>query len=68
MSARLLKCPACQGPKRAQLYVCPGCWATLQPAARRALNRRDADAAARLIELHRQLHRGVPLHKIAITP
>jgi hypothetical protein len=61
------KCPACQGPKRARLYVCGGCWYTLQPRARAALNRRDAFASVRLRELYEQLQRDVPLHEIAIT-
>lgn len=62
------KCPACQGPKPARMYLDRGCWFTLQPAARRALNRHDAKAATRLGELYRQIQDDVPLHEIAITP
>ena len=61
------KCPACQGPKRARLYVCGGCWYTLQPRARAALNRRDDRALDRLRELIDQLDRDVPLREVVIT-
>jgi hypothetical protein len=61
------KCPACGGDKPAPLYLDRGCWFTLQPAARTALNRRDALASQRLRELYRQLQDGVALHLIEIT-
>lgn len=61
-------CPACDALKASRLYLCRGCWFTLPAAARRALNRHDAKAGARLLELHDQLADDVPLHKIAITP
>lgn len=59
--------PDCQKPKAAAQYLCRGCWFTLQPAARTALNRRDSLASQRLRELYRQLQAGVALHLIQIT-
>ncbi|MGH3382671.1 MAG: hypothetical protein ACRDP6_48880 [Actinoallomurus sp.] len=61
------KCPACQGPKPARLYLCRGCWFTLQPRARAALNRRDDLAVTRLRELYDQIQRGIPLREVVIT-
>ena len=61
------ECPACHEAKRANVYICGGCWATLQPAARRALNRRDDRALQRLRELLDQLAAGVPLYRIEIA-
>lgn len=62
-------CPACKGPKAPRQYLCSGCWWTLVPAARRALNRRDGmPAARRLGALLEQLKAGTPLHRIEITP
>lgn len=68
MSARpaVLICRSCDGTKRAYEYLCNGCWWTLQPAARAALNRRDDSAFARLAELHRQLQDDTPLNRIEI--
>jgi hypothetical protein len=59
--------PGCTSPKEPRQYLCRGCWFTLQPAARTALNRRDALSSQRLRELYRQLQDGVALHLIEIT-
>ena len=48
-------------------YLCRGCWFTLQPATRRALNLHDAAAFRRLSDLLEQLRAGVALHQIQIT-
>jgi hypothetical protein len=48
-------------------YVCLGCWSGLSMTARRALNRRDSRAMARLQELYEQLGNDVPLAEIRIT-
>lgn len=61
-------CPACSAPKPARHYLCRGCWFALNPATRRALNRHDPLAGQRLLELHRQLRRDVPLAEITVTP
>lgn len=61
-------CPACKGPKAPRQYLCSGCWFTLVPAARRALNQRGDHAAGRLSQLLDQLRAGTPLHRIEITP
>lgn len=67
MSVNALRCPACRGAKPAKVYVCRGCWATLQPRARTALNRRDDRALQRLRELLDQLAADVPLYRVEIT-
>lgn len=61
-------CPSCRTPKAAGRYLCLNCWRGLPPAARRALNQRDARALARLRELHDQLAAGVRVHNVEITP
>lgn len=62
-------CPSCKtGRKGPGKYLCLNCWTTLTNTARRALNRRDSKAFARLRELHRQLDAGVPLAEIKVTP
>lgn len=61
------RCPACQAPKPARHYLCGSCWTLLPTAARRALNRRDGQAFARLRELHRHVDRGRPLAELEIT-
>jgi tRNA(Ile2) C34 agmatinyltransferase TiaS len=62
------RCPGCPTGMKAQgKYLCLGCWNTLTMTARRALNRRDSQAFARLRELHRQLDTSVPLAEIRIT-
>lgn len=66
MTAR--PCPACKGAKVPRQYLCSGCWFTLVPAARRALDRRDDHAVRRLSQLLEQLRAGTPLHRIEITP
>lgn len=63
------RCPGCQsGTRRTGMYLCLGCWNKLTAAARRALNRRDSKAFARLRELHQQLDASVPHSEIRITP
>jgi hypothetical protein len=62
------RCPVDQVTKRANEYLCRGCWVTLPLVARRALNKRDDDAGVRLLELHRQLNDGIRLIDIAIRP
>ncbi|MFD0687362.1 hypothetical protein [Actinomadura fibrosa] len=62
------RCPACCRTRYARHYLCRPCWWTLPAPARAALNRRDRRAAARLIELHRQLRARVPLNEIEVTP
>jgi len=61
------KCPADGAAKPARMYLCPGCWYTLQPRARAALNRRDDLAVVRLRELYEQIQQGVPLREIEVT-
>ena len=61
-------CPSCRDPKPARLYLCRGCWYTLRPNVRAALNRRDALAARRLSQLLDQLRADVPLHQIEVAP
>lgn len=60
-------CPACKNPKPARLYLCRGCWFTLQPGVRAALNRRDDHAVRRLSDLYEQIRTDVPLREIRIT-
>ncbi|MGI5223559.1 hypothetical protein [Actinoallomurus sp. CA-142502] len=60
--------PGCTFPKKASQYLCPGCWYTLQPAARRALSRRDDLAVRRLAELREQLRQDTALRQVVITP
>lgn len=62
-----LECPACRGRKTARMYLCQGCWFTLQPGARRALNQRGAVAVDRLTQLLDQIRAGVALREIEIT-
>lgn len=65
----LLTCPACRTrPKGSGYYLCHYCWGQLRLRARRALRRRDVTGAQRLRELYGQIHRGVPLDQIEITP
>lgn len=61
-------CRACRTPKPVRMYLCGGCWGRLSRPARRALNRRDGQARARLRELHVQLDAGVPVAEITVTP
>jgi predicted RNA-binding protein YlxR (DUF448 family) len=63
------RCPACPtGMKGRGKYLCLDCWNALSALARRALNRRDSKAFARVRELHRQLDASVPLDEIQVTP
>lgn len=60
-------CPACRkNPRRGGQYLCRGCWYTLPPGTRTALNRRDDDATRRLSNLHEALQAGTPLRDISI--
>ncbi|MFD7509522.1 hypothetical protein ACFV5N_09290 [Streptomyces sp. NPDC059853] len=62
-------CPSCNtAPRRRGQYLCRGCWAQLPAPARRALSRRDAQAWARLRQLHAHLDSGRPLAHLEITP
>lgn len=62
-------CPGCpDGRKGTGKYLCLTCWNTLTAAARRALNRRDSKAFARLRELHSQINASTPLADIQVTP
>lgn len=63
-----MKCPSCKKPRGAAHYLCRGCWFGLTLTARRSLNRHDAQAALRLLELNRQIQDGVPLAEVVITP
>lgn len=61
-------CRSCRSPKPSRWYVCGGCWSLLPEKARRALNRRDGQALARLRELHTHIDSGRPLAELEITP
>lgn len=61
-------CRSCRGPRPPRMYLCGNCWGRLSAATRRALNRKDSRAVARLRELHNQLDAGVPLTEIQVTP
>lgn len=63
-----LHCLACGHPKRAKDYLCPGCWATLQPRTRTRLRKAgDLSAAARrLASMRAQIRDGVPLNQITV--
>jgi hypothetical protein len=61
-------CRACRTPKPSRHYLCPSCWGQLPDAARRALNRRDGKAFARLRELHAHIDAGRALGELEITP
>jgi hypothetical protein len=63
------RCPSCRtAARRRRHYVCGSCWWSLPAHTRTRLNRRDSRAAARLIELHRQLAAAVPLAEIEVSP
>lgn len=63
------RCPACAtGEKGPGKYLCYDCWHKLPLPARRALNRTDTMALARLEELYDQIHRQVPLGQIEVAP
>ncbi|MFJ5890366.1 hypothetical protein [Streptomyces californicus] len=61
-------CPACRAPKAPGQYLCRTCWFTVPAPARRALNRRDTKATARLRALLGHINRGLPLAELEITP
>ncbi len=60
-------CPACKEAKAPRQYLCRGCWFTLQPATRTALNKRDGNAMRRLSDLYEALRQGTALHQIEVT-
>ncbi len=62
-------CPSCNAARKGRgQYLCRDCWAQLPAPARRALSRRDAQAWARLRQLHTHLDSGRPLAHLEITP
>lgn len=61
-------CRSCRTPKPVHMYLCRNCWVSLSAPARRALNRRDSQALARLRELHQQIDGGRNLTDIEVTP
>ncbi|MEU6929016.1 hypothetical protein AB0A05_07610 [Streptomyces sp. NPDC046374] len=61
-------CRSCRTPKPSRWYLCGACWNALPTPARRALNRCDSRAFARLRELHAHLDSGLPLEELEITP
>lgn len=63
-----MKCPSCDKPKAQGHYLCTRCWYGLGATTRYALNRKDPAAGQRLLELHRELRRDVPLSEIRVTP
>ncbi|MFD3844769.1 hypothetical protein ACFWVB_02615 [Streptomyces microflavus] len=60
-------CRACRTPKPVRWYLCGTCWAALPEAARRALNKRDGKALARLRALHAHIDSGRPLNELEIA-
>lgn len=60
--------PCDEGVRSSGKYLCLSCWSDLPMPARRALSRRDAQAFARLRELHAQLQAATPLGEIAVSP
>ncbi|WP_267487048.1 hypothetical protein [Streptomyces sp. DH12] len=63
----LTPCRRCRTPKPVRWYLCGACWALLPVPTRRALNRRDGQALARLRALHGHIDRGLPLTELEIT-
>ncbi|MFF3096749.1 MULTISPECIES: hypothetical protein [Streptomyces] len=61
-------CRSCQTPKPSRWYLCGPCWRALPLAARRALDKRDGKALARLRQLHAHIDSGRPLAELEITP
>lgn len=65
----MTRCPACLTRDKGRgKYLCYDCWHELPLRTRRALNRQDQRAMARLRELHDQLTKGMPLARIEVTP
>lgn len=65
----LTRCPGCpDGEKGPGKYLCYDCWGQLPLRTRRALNRKDSRAVARLQELYDQVRTGVPLTEIEVRP
>lgn len=63
------RCPACStGTKGTGKYLCYDCWGVLTLRTRKALNRLDMKGMQRLQELYDQVHKGVPLAEIEVTP
>ncbi|MFJ2206009.1 hypothetical protein [Streptomyces microflavus] len=61
-------CKACRGAKAPGMYLCWTCWYSVPAASRRALNRRDTRATARLRALYDHIDSGRPLADLEITP
>jgi len=59
--------PGCDEAKAPRQYLCPGCWVTLTPATRTALNKHDGIAMRRLSDLYEALRQGTALHQIEIS-
>lgn len=59
--------PGCDEAKATRMYLCRGCWFTLRPATRTALNKHDGIAMRRLSDLHEALRQGTALHLIEIS-
>ncbi|MCF2531727.1 hypothetical protein [Yinghuangia soli] len=59
-----LPCPSCGSQKQPQQYLCRDCWGLLPLPTRKALNRRDTAAFARLLDLRAQITAGTPLADI----
>ncbi|MGW6391142.1 hypothetical protein ACWFR1_11695 [Streptomyces sp. NPDC055103] len=57
-------CRSCRTPKPSRWYLCGACWAALPEPARRALNRRDGQALARL---RAHIDSEQPLEELEIT-
>ncbi|MFJ5815036.1 hypothetical protein [Streptomyces sp. NPDC093108] len=60
-------CRACQAPRPPRFYLCRNCWLSLPDATRCALERRDAQAVARLRALHAHIDSGLPLAELELT-
>jgi hypothetical protein len=66
--ARTSPCRSCRSPKPPRWYLCAACWSLIPERARRALNRRDGRALARLRELHAHIDRELPLADLEVSP
>lgn len=60
-------CRSCRSPKPSRCYLCGACWAALPEPTRRALNKRDGRALARLGALHAHIDNEQPLNELEIT-
>jgi hypothetical protein len=65
----ITRCPSCKtGQKGTGMYLCYDCWGQLRLPVRRALKRTDMQALSRLQDLYDQIHEGVPLTEISVSP